>query len=54
MMSIEAVLGTNIIGVIGFVVIGAWFWHCNQKDKERREAYEERRMEYFKKTGYWV
>lgn len=53
-MSIEAWLGTDIIGVIGFALIGGWFWYCNDQDKKRREAYEQRRIEYFNKTGYWV
>ena len=53
-MSVGAILGTDIIGVIGFAAIGIWFWHCNQKDKERREDYERRRAEYFNKTGRWV
>ena len=46
-------MGTFLIGMV-FVGIVLYIWEQCIQEKSRRDAYQQSRIDYYNKTGYWI
>ncbi len=48
----STIAGLSVLGVVYW--LGLYMWNECDKATAKREAYEQRRIDYYNKTGYWI